>query len=279
MRQYSRIDAEMRDGVLESGVVTESREPREVVCLELARLFERRRHVDEMPDTEPEIVPLRWTPWSRYGTFAAIDLQPLVEGSDGDRAWSSFKARMASYWEQTARTQWKKTGEDFLLWRGSELDVAGVSFRLALVNERVRPIVLTPERPEVAIPINRACDKLHILGQVTLPGGFPSNSIDGEKVAAYTLEYPAGQTREIPLRNGDEVAQANLVQDAGRIDPQTTEAQRALVFVKDLAREHYQILLYSVAAEGGSLARIRCRLAGQQPLVLFAVTVEASSRR
>lgn len=278
MRQYSRIDAEMRDGVLESGVVTESREPRDVVYVELARLFGLRRHVDEMPDADPEIVPLRWTPWSHTSKFSAIDLQRLVEGTDGERAWSSFKVRMSDFWDQTARGHWKKTAEDFLLWRGSGLDIAGVSFRLPVVNERVRPLVLTPECPEIAIPANRACDKLHILGQVTLPRGFPGNGMDGEKVAAYTLEYSGGRTREIPLRNGYEVAQANLVEGAGRIDPQTTEAQRALLFVKDLAREHYQILLYSVAVEAGNLARIRCRLTGPQPMVLFAMTAETQTK-
>src|SRR5208282_1810472 len=98
MRQYSRIDAEMRDGVLESGVVTEAREPRDVVYLELARLFQRRHHDEEKPDTEPEIVPLRWTPWSRNNAFAAVDLQPLVEGPEGDRAWGSLRTHMEHYW-------------------------------------------------------------------------------------------------------------------------------------------------------------------------------------
>ncbi len=40
MRQYSRIDGEMRDGILESGVVTEGREVRDEVYRELARLYE-----------------------------------------------------------------------------------------------------------------------------------------------------------------------------------------------------------------------------------------------
>jgi hypothetical protein len=275
MRQYSRIDAEMRNGVLESGVVTEAREPREVVYLELARLFRGRRHADETPDVEPEIVPLRWTPWSRNSGFDGVDLQPLVEGSEGDRAWSSLKTRMARYWDQTARGQWKKTGEDLLLWSQSKVDIAGVSFQMPVMNNRVRPVVLTPESPEVAIPINRRCDRLHILGQVTLTAGFPSTGMDGEKIATYTLEYSGGRTQEIPLRNGFEVAQANIIQDATRLDPQTTEAQRALMFVKDTAREHYQVLLYSIPVEGTTLARIRCRLVGQQPpLALFAITTE-----
>jgi hypothetical protein len=276
MRQYSRIDAEMRDGVLESGVVTEAREPRDVVYLELARLFQRQRHDEEKPDTEPEIVPLRWTPWSRNSAFAAVDLQPLAEGPEGDRAWGSLKTHMARYWEQIARNHWKKTGEDLLLWSKSKVDIAGVSFQMAVVNNHVRPVVLTPENPEVAIAVNRRCDKLHILGQVTLIGGFPSSGLNGEKIATYTLEYSDGRTKEIPLRNGYEIAQANLIQDATRLDPLTTESQRALIFVKETAREHYQILLYSISLEGATLARIRCRLDAQQPpLALFAITTEA----
>ncbi|HVH85280.1 MAG TPA: hypothetical protein VM912_01050, partial [Terriglobales bacterium] len=93
---------------------------------------------------------------------------------------------------------------------------------------------------------------------------------------SYILEYSSGKTQEIPLRNGYEVAQSNLIHEATRIDPTATEAQRALVFVKDIAREQYQILLFSVPVEAG-LARIRWRLNGRQPpLAIFAVTAEWS---
>jgi hypothetical protein len=275
MRQYGRIDAEMRNGVLESGVVTESREARDVVYMELARLFQLRRHADETPDHEPEIVPLRWTPWSRSSSFTTVNLQPLVESPKGDAAWTSLKTYMARYWNQTARDQWKKSGEDFLLWSKHQLEIGGASFQMPVINDRVRPIVVTPENPEVSIPINRHCTKLHILGQVTLTAGFPSSGMDGDKIATYTLEYSGGRTAEIPLRNGYEVAQANLIQDATRVDPQTTESQRALTYVKDTAREHYQVLLYSIPVEGATLASLRCRLIGHQPpLALFAITTE-----
>src|SRR6202041_2527307 len=49
--QFSRIDDEMCNGILESGVVTEAREPRDVVSMELSRLFTLQRHVDERPGT------------------------------------------------------------------------------------------------------------------------------------------------------------------------------------------------------------------------------------
>lgn len=275
MRQYSRIDGEMRNGVLESGVVTEAREPRDVVWMELGRLFQRRYHADQPPDSVPEIVPLRSVPWSRKSQFTVVDLQPLVDSADGERAWTSLKALMAKYWEQTARNQWKKSGEDFLLWRQNKVQIAGVDFQMPVANQHVRPLVVTPANPEIVVPLNRRCNRLHILGQVSLTNGFPLMGKDGEQVGAYVLEHSNGHTKEIALRNGYEVAQANIIQDATRFNPEATETQPALLFVKDTAREHYQVLLYSLPVEDSPPVRIRFRLKGEQsPLALFAITSE-----
>jgi hypothetical protein len=274
MRQYSRIDGEMRDGILESGVVTEWREPRDVVTMELTRLFELRRHVENLADTVPEVVPLRWAPWSKKSHFEAIDLQPLVEGDSG-RAWDSFKGHMAKYWEKASKTQWKQTGEDLLLWKQNKAEIASVEFRFPMMNGRVRPLVLTSASPEIVIPIKGPCSRLHILGQVTFGEGFPFVGKDGEQIGSYILEFSKGKNKEIPLRNGYEVAQANLIRDAGRIDPMATETQRVFVYVKDIFREHYQVLLYSIPVEGAGLVRLRCKLKGEQPpLAIFAVTAE-----
>ena len=277
MRQYSRIDGEMRDGILESGVVTEGREVRDEVYRELARLFEGRRHEDLLPDTRPEVVALRWAPWSKKNTFEVVDLQPLAEGADADKAWSSFKDSMSKYWAAAADDQWKKTGQDFLLWQGNRIEIAGVGFQTPVVNKLARPLIVTADAPEIVIPIGRQCQRLHILGQATFGKGYPVVGNDGDKVATYTLEYADGTTREIPLRNGYEVVQSNIIVDATRLGAEPTEAQRALLFAKDLAREQYQILLYSIPVEGKNVAKLRCKLnAGQPPLGVFAVTTERS---
>jgi len=275
MRQYSRIDGEMRDGILESGVVTEGRDPRWEVYVELARLFEGRRRDDEMPDTRPELVPLRWAPWSKKNKFEVVDLQALAEGADGDRAWSSFKDHMAKYWEGVAKSQWKKTGEDFRLWQGNKVEIGGVGFQMPVVNKLVRPLVVTPEAPEIVIPVGRACQNLHILGQGLFGKAYPVVGKDGDTVASYTVEYADGTSKAIPLRNGYEVVVANIIEDATRLGAEPSEAQRALLYIKDIAREHYQILLYSIPVEGKSVARLRCKLnADQPPLGIFAVTTE-----
>jgi len=278
MRQYSRIDAEMRDGILESGVVTEGREPREVPYLELSRLFAGRRHEIEPAATRPEVMPLKWSPWSRQSKFSAVDLQALVENPEGTRAWADLEERMSTFWRTApmAEDQWKRTGGKFLLWQGSEVEIAGVTFRAPVVNGYVRPVLVTPQVAEMEIPVGLQGVRLHILGQVTLPLGYPAVGSDGETVAGYTLHYASGKTQEVPLRHGYEVAQSNLVAVATRIDPQATEAQRALVFAKDLAREQYQVLLYSLPLEDGKLSSLQCKLNHpmSSALAIFAITVE-----
>jgi hypothetical protein len=275
MPEFSRIDPEMRDGILESGVVTEGREPRHLVWMELERLFQLRAHEGPSYSEQPALVPLRWAPWSKKNKFQAIDLQPLVESAPGDRAWGNFEQRMEKYWSEVSRTHWKESGGHFQLWQGNQIAVAGVGFQFPAVKGYVRPIVLTPESPEVTIPVNLACERVHILGQVTFGGGFPTAGKDGDIVGHYTLQFANGRKQEIPLRNGYEIVQANLVQSASRIDPLATEAQRALLYVKDSVRERYQIQLLSLPAAGSKLTSIRCQLrVDQPPLAIFAVTAE-----
>jgi len=75
-----------------------------------------------------------------------------------------------------------------------------------------------------------------------------------------------------------EVAQANLIDNATRIDPVATQAQPAQEFVKDVVRERYQVLLWSNTLENRDLTRLACRLnRGQPPLAIFAVTAESSA--
>ena len=277
MRQYSRIDWPTADGILMSGIVTEAREVRPDWSLELSALFQG-RSVESNPGVQRlTLVPLKWAPNQPGKNFSIIDLQGLVESAEGTKAWTALEAMLAEYWRKAvmAEDQWKRTGERFTLWQGSDLLIAGVPFHIPVVGGYVRPVVVTPGVPEVEIPVGRSGVQVHVLGQVTMPAGYPVVGAAGETVASYTLRYASGKSREVPLRNGYEVAQANLIAAATRIDPQATEAQRALVFTKDPVREHYQVLLYSLPLEGGELKSLHCQLRNQQSaLAIFAITVE-----
>jgi len=123
--------------------------------------------------------------------------------------------------------------------------------------------------------VGQECARLHILGQVTYPVGYPVTGKRGTKVATYRQRYSGGGQREIPVRNGIEVAQANRIQVATRIDAIATGAQRALEYVKDVVREHYQVLVWSMPLESGRVESLDCKLeAGQPALAVFAITAE-----
>jgi hypothetical protein len=279
MRQYSRIDDEMHDAVLESGVVTEGREPRDVVYLELARLYEGRQ-LASPSDTRPRVLPLRWQPASIGAKFTPLDLQSLADSESGKKSWAALEGAMAEYWPKTdmARQQWQRTGSTFRLWQGGEVEINGIPFRSPAVDGYVRPVILTQEVPEFSVPVGKNCDRLHILGQVTLPEGYPVSGQRGEVIANYELTYGDGTRKNLPVRSGIEVAQANLIDNATRINPVATQAQPALKFVKDIVREQYQVLLWSIAVDNRELARLVCRLNGGQPaLAIFAVTAESTA--
>lgn len=279
VRQYSRIDGEMRDGVLESGVVTEARDPRVSVWMELSRLFEGRRPnspEEDLDRTRLTLLPLRWNPFGPRSAFHSVDLQPIIDSTTGKQSWTSLEAALEKYWASSpADDQWKRMGSQFAFWQKLELKIAGVSFRSPLVSGRVRPVVLTPEFPEVVIPIHQAGTQLHILGQVSFPIGYPLAGHAKEEVAVYTLQYGSGKTERLPVRNGIEVAQCNCVDGATRITPTATAVQPAVEYMKDAAREQYQILLWSISTQHGELASLRCQLNPSQPAIaIFAITLE-----
>lgn len=264
------------DGILISGVVTESRELREPIYSRLAALFNGRREVPRAPQPKATVLPLRSVPFSPGASFQSVDLQSLVSSESGEKAWKLLEGDLEKFWAgSVADDQWKRTGSKFQLWPSQELRIAGAPFRTPQIENRARPVLLTAETPEVTIPLNGNCSKVHVLGQVTLPVGFPLQGKRGDVVAVYTLQYAGGKSQTLPVRNGFEVAQANRIHSATRIDPIAAEAQPAVEFIKDVVREQYQLLLWSIPTQAGKLVSMRCKLnEGQPPLAIFAVTSE-----
>ena len=293
--EFNRNDWSTTNGLLRSGAVTEDREIRQPIYGRLAGLFGGRREEENRAAPErPTVIPLRTVPFTPGSKFENVDLQPLADSDHGKQSWKALEEELGKYWDATrmARNQWKRTGSKLELWKTPEVRIAGVAFNSPLVEGRVRPILLTTEVPEVTIPIQQSCRALHILGQVAFGTGYPltaapdlfgnvpsgDDHLMGHAVAEYTLQYAGGKTQVLPVRNGIEVAQANRIYGASRILPIATSAQPALEYVKDVVREQYQILLWSVPTGNDRLESIRCRLTGGQGnLAIFAITAESAS--
>jgi beta-glucuronidase len=279
VRQYTRVDWPTHNGVLLSGVVEESRTPRERLYMELTRLFLMRRREATPAGQRPERVALRVPPWAPSARFESVDLQKLAGSESASKAWADLESRMSKYWEASWITadQWKRTGGRLQFWRSAEVDVGGATFRSPFVDGHARPLVLTPDSPEITVPVGLSCARLHILGHVALPTGYPLAGKAGDTAAVYTVQYASGATQEIPLRHGIEIARANLIHEATRIDPIATAAPRALIFNKDVVREQYQVLLFSLPLRGGAVRSLQIRLnREEQPLLVFAINAEVA---
>lgn len=256
--QFTRIDAEMRDGILESGVVTEARERRELVFTELARLYEQWRQPAHVERDGLQVIPLNSSAWAPGSSLQPLSLQALVDSPEGKQAWAQFEKLMAAFWAEAPETamgrdQWKRTGSKFDLWPSRALRISGAGFDIPAVDGIARPLVLLPGT-SFRLPVNQSSKRLHFLGNVTAPTGFPVGANSGEVAARVRIEYSGGKVQEIPLRQGVEATRANLIYAATRIQPLATQAQRALTFIKDPSRELYQVLLFSVPGKETSRA-------------------------
>lgn len=277
--QFSRIDAEMRNGILESGVVTQAREPREPVVMELRRLCEQRPSQESPNVAVPEVLPLRRVPWSPSRTIKGIDLSATVHDSEQTAAWRDFERILADYWRKTpyGEDQWSRTGGRFRLWRDSEINLLGVRFRIPVVEGYVRPVVLTPAHPEVTLPVGVRCSGLYVLGHVSCPDGYPALGEAETAAATLRINFQDASAQTISLRHGYEVARGNMIYLCSRLDPVTSNAQRALRFVKDMAREVYQVLLFTAPIQEQLVQSVTYQLQkGAQPLLIFAINVQAA---
>jgi hypothetical protein len=277
---FTRDDWATENGMLLSGVVNEAREIRQPIYSRLAGLFAGRRELQVgTGDARPKPVPLESIPFSLSSGFQIVDLRPLVDSPTQRRAWNDMENSLEQFWAATsfAKDQWARTGKAFRLWQGAETQIASADFRSPVVDGYVRPLLISSSIPEITIPIEGECLNLHILGQVAFPAGYPVVGAMGDVSAIYTLEYRDGKKQELLVRNGFEVAQANCITEATRINPTALNAQPVLRFNKDVVREQYQILLWSIPTAPGVLARLRCKaISGNSWIAIFAITREVA---
>lgn len=283
MRQYARLDWPTAAGVLYSGVVTETRQPRTDLYQRLSLLFqwqaadaERERVPHTVPfSKKPRIVPLRVPIVTRRGTATPVDLQPVLSSTSARQSWQALEQAMAKFWAATkmARDQWERTGKQMLFWPDPTVEINGIPFAFPRENGLVRPIVVTPDVPRLSVPIAKQCDYIYLLGNSTLPSGYPLEGQQGAVAGSIEVVYRGRATQRVPLRNGKEIASANMIDDATRIEPIALNAPQALTFEKDPAREHYQILLFGFPTNG-FVSELAWNWKSGAPLTLFAVTLQ-----
>lgn len=296
--EFSRQDSEMEGGILKSGIVEEDRTPRPDVYLALMNLFRRLPREGEAPPREPKLMRPATAPLSSKSEFSPVSLQAAVDDPTQQQAWAELEKLIEEFFKRQGFTSrhWEESGKRFWLWNAPQFKLGSIPFATPLKDGLTQPLVISPARPKVEIPVGAQASRLHFLGNVTLPDGYPIIGKPGGRVGRYVIVYEDGERQEAPLRWGMEIARSNMISVATRIDPSTANGERVIVFEKDPVREVHQARLLSVDTRPKRIAKVVCELdiapesgiappgsmhhslegmgVTQQALVLFAITAE-----
>ena len=110
-----------------------------------------------------------------------------------------------------------------------------------------KPFVLG-EAP-LAVPVEKQVSELIVIGNVSMPKGWPIDGQYGDPAAVYTVEYTDGTKEEHIMRNGQEITTATRLYGSSRIDPLACRSPRAMEFGYDRNWELYVVNLHKIPVD------------------------------
>lgn len=102
-----------------------------------------------------------------------------------------------------------------------------------------KPYVLGKE--DIVINVNETVSELIIIGNTSMPKGFPVESNFGDKVAEYIIEYADGSADIFTAVNGEDLSTATMLHGSSRINPVAANCNRAITFSYDKNFEQYLV--------------------------------------
>jgi hypothetical protein len=267
MTQYGREDISMDPPTLVEGVVTADRQIRAEVFSRLAELYRYDLGEPAPPPRIPVLLPATHINADANSTYNAIPLQSLATQQTGD--WDQLQSQTAAYWKENFSDYFEKSGGHFWSWDAPQLLIGPVPFETAQIEQHTRPLVVLTGK-SVEIPVHALADRIHFLGNATVPDGYPTRGGTGEAMGSYTIVYQGGERQEIPLRWGLEVARSNLIVSATRLNPVAVLSVPVMDYTKEVSYEQYRTFLYTVPAKHRAVDRIVVSLKAlpsQRPLI------------
>lgn len=292
MTQYEREDISMDGPTLAEGVVTADRKVRDDVFSKLAELYRYDVGVPAALPRTPVLLPSSILNAAANSTYATVALQSIAEKQESD--WQALQSANIAFWKENFGDYLEKTSGEFATWDAPTLRLGAIPFETAQVSGHTRPVVIRTGSA-VEIPIHAEADRLHFLGNVTVPDGYPTRGEPGGVIGTYTIDYADGTKQEIPLRWGLEVARANVVCSSALLNPIAQLATPVIKFVPNESYEDYRTFLYTAPVKRKTIDRIVITMkplpserplislpnetgsgyaAGETSLLLFALTAE-----
>jgi hypothetical protein len=292
MTQYEREDISMDGPTLAEGVVTADRKVRDEVFSKLSELYRYDFGAPAAAPRSPILLPSPPLTAGANSSYATISLQSVAEKQSSD--WLSLQAANVAFWKENFGDYLQKTSGEFATWDAAALRIGPVPFETAQLGGHTRPAVVR-SGSTVEIPVHLEADRLHFLGNVTVPDGYPTRGEPAAQIGSYTIYYVDGSKQEIPLRWGLEVTRANLICSATRLNPLAQLSTAVIKYTPNESYEDYRTFLYTVAVKRKTIDRMVITMkplgsgrplislpnetgsgyaAGETALLLFALTAE-----
>ena len=253
MTQYGREDISMDGPTLVEGVVTADRQVRADVFSRLAELYRYDLGAPAPAPRTPVLLPAPQLAADANSNYTAIPLQTIASQQTAD--WDQLQSQVAAYWKENFGDYLERTGGHFWTWDAPQILVGPVPFDTPQIEQHTRPLVVLTGKT-VEIPVNAAADRLHFLGNVTVPDGYPTRGGIGEAMGSYTIVYQGGERQEIPLRWGLEVTRSNFIVSSTLINPVALLSTPVINYPKEISYEQYRTFLYTVPVKRKPIDRI-----------------------
>lgn len=223
MYEFSRGENGCSDGLLKEGLVDAWRNPTPNLDL-YTNIFRKLRLPEERKECGMNVIPV-----ISKGPFREIDITNLCSSKE---SWEKMIEKSRIHDPRFYREQKGKRRMD----NGPVLCEEIRSIGQLPVKLLETPYVVNKE---LIIPINEECRELHLVGNVSMPKGWPINGEYGELAAKYVVTYTDGTETVFPMRNGFEITTATAQYGPSRINPVSAKCPRVLYWHYDFDWEHY----------------------------------------
>ncbi|MBQ9098044.1 MAG: hypothetical protein IJY50_01280 [Clostridia bacterium] len=265
MYEFDRTAPACTNGVLREALVDAERNPLpdyDIFRTAFAELYN--------PEKDPEWhVDACKIPTNGYKNYETVSVFGLQDEKQRAAAWETMIAESKvpiARFHHVNKGNRKMTNGPVLR---QEIGALG-SLPMALEQ---KPYVITDT---LTVPVGQAVKGLWVIGNVSMPKGYPISGDYGEDAVEYTVEYTDGSTDRFMMKNGEDVTTATGLHGPSRIEPYAANSPRAMRFRHQMAWEHYVVNARYLAADPTKTVRaLVLRNAGNGYLPLFyGLTVE-----
>lgn len=183
---------------------------------------------------------------SAHGSFETVNLPELSseDGENWERMVRDSKIPVKPYHNPVKSIRKMEYGP--------KVPCNIVNFGLMPVKLSKTPFVVLDE---IEIKIDASAAGLYVVGNTSMPKGFPIGGTYGERVCEYIVEYADGTSEMHEMLNGRDITTATAQHGPSRINPVAETSPCLLKFNYDYNFEHYVINLHTIETDSSKIIR------------------------